>query len=55
MGIQFCGGPGDETVLQSGGAGCGGPVASARGQQGEEMVCGPYPSKCHLLGGGSVS
>ena len=29
--IKFCDGPGDETVLQSGGAGCSGPVAPARG------------------------
>ena len=54
--IQFCDGPGDETVLLSGGAGCSGPVAPARGEQGEEMVCGlRCPTKCHMPGGGSVS
>jgi hypothetical protein len=26
--IKFCDGPGDETVLQSGGAGCSGPLHS---------------------------
>lgn len=38
MVIQFCYGPGDEAVPESGGMSRDGPEASARRKQGDEMI-----------------